>query len=355
MLNYVFANRLRSALSGSALALLLAALTPALATAAPKDADEPPDFSVSMEVRGTHGYTIGIGADDHRTVSITTFKGEGSATYSVRGRATSDRIEANFGKFGRVSVRFTPAGKRKGRNCGIIPGYFDGVIRFRGELGYTEVRAKRTRGEVNPPGGGRRCDARAAARPGVDSRSGVRDLLAKASEPDLGITALGAVARMGGRTISFNDVELTEIHANGAVEPVLVISVGAIEERRGRISISRLVLLVPNRPVTVPSPPGQQPLTAIVKAAKPFQGTGSYLAVPGAEPSWTGDFSVSLPGAGLVPLTGPEFDALLCTGALTKANEACLDDLEGLVDSPAGKSESLSSLGAQAAASSFLK
>jgi len=340
MLNLAFANRLRSALPGSALALLvaLAALAPAMATAAPKGSKGLPGFSVEMKLRGSHGYSVRIGADDHRIVSIIVSKGSTFASYSVPGRATSEGIEANFGKLGRISVRFTPArsSARRKRGCRVLRGHFRGVIRFRGELDYTQVTAKSSRGAVNPPGGGRRCNARAATRPGVDSSPNVRDLLARAAEPDFGITGVGAAAHMGGRTVVFYDVEALEITPDAKVVPFLTITIGGTEERRGRISISRLALLILGRRVAFPSPPGQQPLTATVKAPKPFQGTGSYLEVPDAEPTWTGDFSVSLPGAGLVPLTGPEFDALLCTGPLTKKTESCLDDLEKLVGEPPG-------------------
>jgi hypothetical protein len=85
------------------------------------------------------------------------------------------------------------------------------------------------------------------------------------------------------------------------------------------------------------SPPGEprarstQATEAAGLAPAPFSRTGSFLAATGAEPTWTGDLGVSLPGAGLVPLTGPEFDALLCSETVKKKAEACFDELDDLL------------------------
>lgn len=332
MLNFVFANRSCPTRPGSVLALLLAlaaAAVPATAEAASATADAkrpPPQFGVEMYLKGTHGYRIGFFAANHHTVAVTAFNGEGRATYSVTGRASTERIKANFGKFGRISARFIPSRKQPRplgkRGCRTVSGYFVGSIRFRGELGYTQVAARRARGVVSPSGRG--CRARIAARPNLPG------LLAKADEPEIGITTMGAVARTKGRKVSFIDAELNEIFADGQTVPVLILTFASVEEHRGRISIERGAILFPDRPVTVVSPPGQQPLSATVKAPKPFSGTGAYVAgaAPGATPTWTGDLAVPLPGAGLVPLTGPGFAAMLCSGNSSKKAQSCLDELE---------------------------
>ncbi|HEX6666812.1 MAG TPA: hypothetical protein VF081_09485 [Solirubrobacterales bacterium] len=348
MLNLAFANRRRSTIFRSSLALLaLAALAlPVAAAAKTKGPDRPPRFGTEMHLKGSHGYSVGITALDHRTVSIIASNDSASATYSVAGRASRDGIEANFGKFGRISVRFTPSNEqaRRGRkrNCRVLHGHFDGVIKFRGEAGYTQITAQRANGVI---------DLREAScftdRPLPTSN---RELLARADETDLSLTALGAVAHTGGRTVAFEDVELSETDPDGKTAGVFAISLASVVEHRGRISISRAAFLLLGRSVTTPSPPGQQPQTATVKLPKPFHGTGSYLAAPGAAPTWTGDLSVPLPGAGTVPLTGPEFDALLCAGPSSKANSACLRDFKDLMSTSEAGTAFLTSFGTQAPA-----
>lgn len=324
MLNFAIANRPRAALGTFALALLALA-APATAATPPSDSGKVPAFGLEMNVRSSHGYSIRITAEDHRRVTVSASKGGTFASYTVPGRATSDRVEANLGKLGRVSVHFTPSVAKAGlkRRCQ-IRGHFDGLIRFRGEQGYTKATARSAAGQVSP-GSNPRCQAQR-----TNTRLGPGGLLAKGAEPDLTFTAFGAAARTGGRQVVFYDAELNEVVA-GQVVPLLAIPIASVEEQRGRIEIGRGAIRFLERTVTTPSPPGQVPQTASVRAPKPFQGTGSYLAAPGAEPSWSGDFSVELPGAGLVPLTGPEFDALLCTGAPNKRSNACLNDLEDLI------------------------
>jgi hypothetical protein len=209
-----FANRSRAALLAFALALLALAASAATAGAVSGTVDlgeKPPGFSVQMVVPGSHGYQIEIGAEDHRTVTVTASKGDAIAIYSAPGRATSERLEANFGKFGRVSVRFIPSGGRGGRaaregaerRCE-IRGRFEGVIRFRGEQGYTQVNAKRAGGTITPDGNGR-CSGKRA-----NARLGLIEPLAKGSDLNLSFTALGAVARSGQRSVAFYDVDLFE-------------------------------------------------------------------------------------------------------------------------------------------------
>ncbi|HEX5610676.1 MAG TPA: hypothetical protein VFX45_11380 [Solirubrobacterales bacterium] len=331
MLGLASARSFRAALSGLFLAALLA-LTAAGSAAAgppPVSISEPPlSFSVDIQVRGSHGYNLTIEALNHRTVSLVVAKAGNADTpltlYSAPGRATRDRVEADFGELGRVSLRFTPANKRAfsdpHKGCTPHPGRFDGVIRFRGEQGFTQVRAKRAKGTVDPDGGGRCVIKRAGARPGP-----LRTLANV--QPELLATALGAVARSEDRSVAFYDIDLSEKRAG-----VLAVPLAAVEEERGRVSILRLALELLDRPVAIPSPAGVQPFNITIAPPAPFQGTGSYLAPPGVAPTWTGDLAVDFPGIGRVPLTGPEFVTKICNGALHQATQACLDDLRDFIE-----------------------
>lgn len=301
-------------------------LQPALAAAAATE-PEPPRFEVEADMSGSNDYRISIVARDHNSVTLVAkSKDETVAAYTAPGRASRSRIEADFGELGRISVRFKPFDRRdlrRGRLCGEgdIPGHFDGVISFHGEQGYTEVEASRARGTVSPR---RRC---IPTRDNAPPRG--RRLMARAADPRAGYTVLFAVARAGERTITFEDSELSEITRAGASRPYDAFLNTIVEERRGRIEIVRFFSFsLTRQKVASPSPPGQLPVTATVRAPAPFQGTGSYLAAPGAKPTWTGDLSIPLPGAGLVPLTGPEFEVRYCNGGEGKATDACINELE---------------------------
>ncbi len=330
MLDLDFVNGRSTVLAGFALALLLLTASPPPAgAAAPKGRGEPPSFKAVMHMRGSDGYLISVATEDHRTVTLTASNDDAAATYTAPGRASRAGIEADFGELGRISVRFTPFDRRDlsipPRRCHTIRGHFDGVIRFLGEQEYTRAQTKTARGTV---GSGRA----PCVPPRHNARPSDLDLLAKAADRGVAFASFAAVARVGGRTVSFFDAEINEINPTGTVVPYSADARAAIEESRGRIAIERVAAVsLEQTAVTSPSPPGQLPVTATVHAPDPFQGTGSFLAVPGGEPTWTGDLSVPLPGAGLVPLTGPEFDAKLCAGRLSRAIEACLDDLEDFV------------------------
>lgn len=75
---------------------------------------------------------------------------------------------------------------------------------------------------------------------------------------------------------------------------------------------------------------GATPQTATITPQKPFTGAAEYVKEKGAPASWTGTLAARLPGAGLVPLTGPQFRANLCrlTFAAVLDGEKCLQGAE---------------------------
>jgi hypothetical protein len=277
------------------------------------------DTEVKMSLPGSHGYQIEIESFTRsvfgRFVELKATKkvGEGAvyATYTVHGKATADRVDADFGDVGHLSLKFKPAprqrdGRPPSRACRgrlvHLRGQFVGTIRFRGELGFSSVSATRAKGSTT-----RFC---ATTRRGADRAN------TASREPVFVETELGAASRSGGRTVTLLDEAFTRLKANG--EPVSeagnTLSVG-LEEKRGRMEIDRSALIF-REPMTV-SPLGTVPLTASLAPPAPFSGTVSYREEPGTPPSWTGDLSVDLPGAADVPLAGPDFQAILCSGKST--------------------------------------
>lgn len=142
-----------------------------------------------FQLQTRRGYDLEvIGVDDIVGILVTRHQGtkpssrrrsrRGTAVtaYVARGTVTSRRIEASFGKFGEVAVRFrpsprprksTPRRRCKGRErFANRSGVFVGSVRFTGEHRYLAVRAHRVKGGIRTPLG-RRC---APSRPRVPSR-----------------------------------------------------------------------------------------------------------------------------------------------------------------------------------------
>lgn len=88
----------------------------------------------------------------NRQVTLTVHGHHGSAAYTVRGQVGADGIRARFGKLGRLRLHFAQRGKPKaipellGRCRGRAPtfrwGRVTGIVRFRGELGFTRIRSR---------------------------------------------------------------------------------------------------------------------------------------------------------------------------------------------------------------------
>lgn len=277
------------------------------------------DTEVKMSLPGSHGYRIEIESFSRsvfgRFVELKATKKVGSgavyATYTVHGRATADRVDANFGNVGHLSLKFKPAprqpdGRPPSRVCRgravHLRGQFVGTIRFRGEQGFSSASATRAKGSTT-----RFC---------ATTRRGAVRAHAASRGPVFLETELGAASRGGGRTVTLLDEGFTRLKADGkpGSGEGNSLNVG-LEEKRGRVEIDRSALIF-REPMTV-SPLGAVPLTASLAPPAPFSGTVSYREEPGVPPSWTGDLSVDLPGASDVPLTGPDFHAVLCSGKST--------------------------------------
>lgn len=118
----------------------------------------------------------------------------------------------------------------------------------------------------------------------------------------------------------------------------LTIAFGGVKEKIGRVAVTKLNLFLDLFDSVEISPIGERPLTAEVSLPKPYEGTGSYLQEGKAPPAWSGNLGVRLPGSGLVPLTGPEFEADLCRASDEAGFEHCLESIlsEGLLAQGSG-------------------
>jgi hypothetical protein len=291
------------------------------------------ETTVSMTLRGSHGYRVDI-SGFHNVVELQAAKSVGKgfayAIYTVHGHVTTSSIHASFPGLGRISARFHPSGQRpRDASCKAgrpieEAGSFKGKIRFRGEEGFTSISATRVKGSVE-----RSCAGERASR----SRPG-RWVRAQAL-PQLFETRLIAVAKTGGRSVELASETAAELSPNGQPTTVGNEVIASLEERHGGVDIDRAAL-VDAKPITI-SAPGEVPVTASLTMPEPFSGSASFREEAGIPASWTGDLSIDLPGARDIPLTGPHFDASLCSGKITNGRLRRCEDQQNEVLDPGGE------------------
>src|SRR5690242_15880016 len=64
------------------------------------------DFHLQVSLPDSNGYSMSIWAEGHRQVGLLAMKGDASVAYTVKGRASSHRLDADFGALGKVHIRF---------------------------------------------------------------------------------------------------------------------------------------------------------------------------------------------------------------------------------------------------------
>lgn len=234
--------------------------------------------------KGTKNWKILVSGFKN-SVTVDVLKKGQLAYYSARGKATPTRLRANFGKFGKVNLRFVKKGKlrkQKPRGCTGTPnkiqrGVWRGILRFKGEGSYTKVRVKSAKGSVMKPG---RLDCSS----GGNGNGGGHDYVTLQASKD----------RPKDRVHFFAEKRAGAPNAR----PWFTAST---DEKKGKVSIGRMV--------SVRGKPNQFKYTltgqAEVKPKGKFSGRAS---LDGSD--WTGNLKVKLPGK-RVALTGPGFQALL--------------------------------------------
>ncbi len=215
------------------------------------------------------------------------------SAYLTKGVARPERLQAVFGKFGKVSMRFRRSPDREpskscsfGRELIRQHGLFVGSLRFRGEGGYVSVRIHRAKGTILRVG--KRCRVR---RHRHFDFSELEFLFAK---PEAAMLAL-----------SRDGVDSTALLAIAAKKKSTFVAVH--EESRGKLAIVRLALVHKQGTLKF----DEALTTGRLVPPAPFHGTGRYHALPDGTETWTGNLNVNFPGAPHFPLTGPSFEALV--------------------------------------------
>lgn len=305
------------------------------AAAKTKRVVHPGSFLLEIELPKSNGWTMNLTAVDHRQIYLSAQRGAMTVTHRVAGRASSRLLKADLGPFGRIDIQMNleahplyPSFLReildkpncRGKEPVELTGPFHGLVDFGGEgtVGGASVR----KGRVTVARTFRSVCERRAKKP---SRGDGKD-----RELGLELHLLAARAHGGGRTTALEAIGI-------GIESEIILGVvsGSVHERLGRVRIIRSAAELVEGPELTFSPMGQKTATAKLKPPEPFAGRASFLKRAGSPATWTGDLSVRLPGAGEVPLAGPEFNARLCRGSGIEALDAlreCLLSVQTLAD-----------------------
>jgi hypothetical protein len=295
-----------------------------------------------MSAAGTKAYDVTVDTLGHHRVTLTVSKNGQLASYTTRGKVSRHQVKADFGRFGKVSLRFHgkrrpfPAVPRKrsqnrakrvrchGRRPQREVGRFRGTIEFDGQNGYTRLAVGRLHGEV------RRsyrqvCRLVPVRKPKRRNRRIAVSASASASPFGFNLTLLSARSRSDGALTRFTAISLEP--PRGIPVPakdLFSVITASLQERVGRVRVFRstMQLAAPGR-VKI-SRRGVDPATARVALDSPFDGRARYRAADEGSPaSWTGDLSVRLLGSGLLPLTGPHFHVVLCRVSAFNPRASC--------------------------------
>ena len=231
-------------------------------------------------------------------------RGEAFTAYVARGKATSTRIRASFGDFGKVDLRFRPSGRiarsKPRRRCKGPDrfttrfGVFAGGIEFTGEGSYVSVSAHRAKGNVRSPAH-LHCSSIHIIRP-----------VKRSVDPERGVTIFTPtiLAALWRHAVSATNFVAFKIDAKTLFLAIAEQSLGSVAEVRYALAVAPSKRFASDDALT----------SATVTPPSPFAGTGTYSAGPDGTKTWTGPLSVSFPGAPRFPLTGPQFEPVLEAG-----------------------------------------
>jgi len=321
-----------------AVAMLLA--LPGAVAAKPRRFVEPDSFELTAQLPKSHGYTVAITSSDHRHIQLLAGKGRQLASYSVVGRANRNRLDADFGRFGKIRLRFdgqpSKSGEGRppfchGKPSQLLVGTLRGKIRFRGTNGFIEIDAQRARAvtfhsprqvcERHGEQGGKEVNSIGVVpEPHPHSRLSPQRLLRRLdrAKPN-GDEAPALQLLVAKRRTATGKLELGAF----SVPQFLGIVVADAQESFGRVRVERGAVAVVDPAMLKVDKPAANPRRATLQLPKPFSGRGNYVESPGTEPSWTGSLRVHLPGEARVSLTGPEFDVDVCRARTKPEVESC--------------------------------
>jgi len=281
----------------AALAVLLCAqVTPA---AAEGEADT--GAFGAFRLKGSNRYSVLVMAFSkprfkHGQVLVFVGRGAGrgfeNVLYFAPAKVLPDRVEADLGPVGEISVRFEPSGPpeqvhascKRGGQFTFEPGAWVGGIDLTGEEEFTEVHVGQTK---------------AIPSPFLASECGVVGIGETGGH---GVVGAKLVARSAtAKRAIYLQVNKNHQHARVRVE-------ASLEERRGRLIVSREVAnFFPPAAFDFDAPLQ----TADLSPSAPFSGSAGFHRNAKPANQWTGNLSVDFPGRANVPLAGHRFTSAL--------------------------------------------
>jgi hypothetical protein len=323
-----------------AAAVSLVVLPPS-ALGRPGDEVRPRSLHLTMSAAGTRGYGITIDTLGHHRVTLTVTRNNQLASYTTRGKVSRHQVKADFGRFGRVSLRFH--GKRRpfpsaphkrsqqrskrtvcrGRDPQREVGRFHGTIEFDGQNGYTRLAVGKLHGEV------RRAYRQVCRRIPVRKRRHHRErpaVASSASADPLGfnLTLLSARSRVGHSLTRFTAISLEPPRGIPVPrEDLSSVITASLQEQVGRVRIYRSAMQLAAPGKVRISRRGVSPASARIALDSPFSGRAHYKEEKGSPASWTGTLGVRLLGSGLLPLIGPQFHVVLCRVSAFNPRQSC--------------------------------
>ncbi len=244
--------------------------------------------------RSSSGF-MGMQVQNHHAISV----------YAVDGTVTHNRLFANLGDFGRISLHFHLRHTRVlhggCRHRHERLGVFRGRVRFRGEDDYVNVDAREFHGKVETQGRRtRRCVRIAVAVPPAASRNAQ-----SGAKPDSGHHKVHRISLLSAKRLSNSGATFFSAFKETR-EYTDLLSVNF--QMRGPVAVDRFAY-AEGRAGDFKTSKGLK--TARIKPTpKALHGAGHFRARKKAN-HWKGSLATSFPGAPHVRLAGPNFEAKL--------------------------------------------
>lgn len=288
-----------------------------------------PTVNQGLALRGTNGFQIEVTVKNRRRLTLAAQRSHDmieGASYALRvhPRRGSDDIVANLGKLGRIDVRFVPRKVKKERpprDCRggkfvTEEGHFVGLIVFRGEHGYTRVRAHRAFGAISRTPALNCRNTAAKSRKHARHEREVLEHTAERmeNEEEEGIQADVLTAFAPGHRLDLVASRVSNPTKKGKkLSLANVVVTGS--RLRGRIKERSEVFDLLDRGSVFRVRDRRLPTEeAVLAPPAPFSGSATFRRHRAQPPSWNGDLKVDLPGFGPVRLAGHGVRASMCEG-----------------------------------------
>jgi hypothetical protein len=257
--------------------------------------------SLSVNFKGSDGYSIGIVSFRKSFLELWTEKGGVSTEYITRDTvADNEGVRARLPGLGAISVRFhrrgpvrrlPPFSDCKGPRPVMRRGVVRGTIKFVGERGYTQVEAHEAPAQTEE-WGEQHCRFRPHPRKRHPGKWVGR------------FSAWGVEGEQAGFTA-------TKFRP-GTLKGGQVVFDAAMASSERSLRIYRHARIVAPASTFLVPEPDTYPEHVILSPPAPFAGAGTFARTPESTFTWEGDLSIQFPGIDPVPLTGPHFETHYC-------------------------------------------